>query len=355
VGTSYQTLLVIAEPATLRSAAHELGVDGWLVSTGPQRSAILPREGDGDYVDVRRLAKLLSSKVGPALSNEVVDSDAVVMAAYRDGRLVHEYVSDQAMLVDWFIDDDGRSRFRIGDREYPADSPTPRGPAGADPGALAPYGIAPVDLDRLGAALRGEFAGAGPVFAEFQHRLILKALNLDPRPLTTAFRWADPAELPGAVRITQAAPAAVTRPGADWVTIDLVLITGLPRDADPVEAGQLVADAVTDTSWPVRAQVACTGVLPGAAGGPEIVRTTMRLRPVPRTATYFVRLRIRTGPDRPCHDSVLAEAQQAWEGALRGRYGRPARQSPQILYLRPEQFELGFNAAVQYVSSRPVS
>lgn len=352
MGTSYQTLLVIGEPAALRSAAYGLGLDCWLVSAGPQRSAILPREGDGDHVDVRRLAKLLSVKAGPALSNEVVDSDVVVMAAYQDGRLVHEYVSDQAMLVDWYIDDDGRSRFRLGGRTYPAEAPAPRGPAGADPGALAPYGIAPVDVDRLGAALRGEFAGDGPVFAEFQNRLIFKALNLDPRPMTTAFRWADPADLPGAVRITPA-PATGTGPAADEVTIDLVLITGLSRNADPIEAGQLVADAVTTVPWPVRAEVACTGVLPGAAAGPDIAQTIMRLDQVPQAATFFVRLRVRSGSGRPGDETVLAEVQQAWAGALRGRYGQPARQSPQILHVRPEQFELGFNAAIHYVSSHP--
>jgi hypothetical protein len=296
---------------------------------------------------------LLSSQVAPALSNEVIDSDAVVMAAYRDGRLVHEYVSDQAMLVDWFVDDEGRSRFRLGDREYPGDAPTPTGAAGADPAALAPYGTGTVDLDRLGAALRGEFTGTGPVLAEFQHRLILKALNLDPRPLTTAFRWADPAELPGAVRIAPLDPALRAGPDGDWATIDLVLVTGLPLNADPVEAGQLVADAVTGVSWPVRAEVACTGVLPGAAAGPEVMAAVMRLSPVPRTATYFVRLQVRTERGRPVDESVLVQAQQAWSGALRGRYGQPAGQVPEILRVRPEQFQIGFNSAVQYVSSRP--
>jgi hypothetical protein len=126
------------------------------------------------------------------------------MSAYHDGRLAHEYVSDQAMLVDWFIDDDGATKFRIGEVEYPADAPTPTGPSGAEPAALAPFGVAEVDLGRLGACLRGEFAGQERVSAEQQHRMILEALNLDPRGLTIAFRHAGRAgvDLPGAQRVS---------------------------------------------------------------------------------------------------------------------------------------------------------
>ncbi len=231
MGTSYQTLLVIAEPATLRSAAHELGVGGWLVAAGPQRSAILPREGDDDYVDVRRLAKLLSTKVGPALSNEAVDSDAVVMAAYRDGRLVHEYVSDQAMLVDWFIDDDGRSRFRLGDREYPADAPTPRGPAGADPHTLAPYGIAPVDLDRLGAALHGEFAGATGSVSDQSRRLSRAATEHKSRRPTS-----DPAAESRSPASSRASSCRTSRTGP------------APSRSMPVPASKSVGDLATRAS-----------------------------------------------------------------------------------------------------------
>jgi hypothetical protein len=85
------------------------------------------------------------------------------------------------MLVDWFIDDDDTTKFRIGGVDYPAETPTPSGPSGADPAALAPFGAGDVDLDRLGACLRGEFLGRKPLFAEQQHRIILEAVNLDPR------------------------------------------------------------------------------------------------------------------------------------------------------------------------------
>jgi hypothetical protein len=65
-------------------------------------------------------------------------------------------------LVDWFIDDDGESRFRVGDVEYPASAPTPSGRSGADPDALAPFAVHPIDLNRFGAVLRGELSTAMP-------------------------------------------------------------------------------------------------------------------------------------------------------------------------------------------------
>src|SRR4030081_2768510 len=160
------------------------------------------------------------------------------MYAFRDGRVTHEYVSDQAMLVDWFIDDDDTTKFRLDGLEYPGDAPYPRGPRGADAAMLARFGVGQVDLDRLGAALRGEFDGGASLYAEFQHRLILKAMNLDPQGLTTAFRWARLEELPGPVRV----PEVRQRPDeSHGQTITVVIETGLPLDADPLEAGQVIA------------------------------------------------------------------------------------------------------------------
>jgi hypothetical protein len=104
------------------------------------------------------------------------------------------------MLVDWFIDDvDGSTKFRLDGVEYPSDAPSPTGPLGADPHGLAPFGVGEVDLDRLAAALRG---GDVRVPAEAQHWMILEALNLDPRALTTAFRHAHFITAPGGMPIS---------------------------------------------------------------------------------------------------------------------------------------------------------
>jgi hypothetical protein len=202
MGTSYQTFLVAADLARVGPALVAVGVDGLMMPAGKDRTAVMPREGDYDVADSPRMAARVSGRSGFAtLSNELVDSDVLFLRAFRDGRATHEYVSDQAMLVDWFIDGDGSTKFRLNGIEYSADAPYPTGPAGADPAVLAPFGVGRVDQRRLGAALRGEFGTGTRVPAEAQHRAILDTLNLDPRGLMTAFRFADPEDLPGSVRI----------------------------------------------------------------------------------------------------------------------------------------------------------
>lgn len=204
MGTSYQNLLLIGEPAQVRAAAVAAGTDGWLLPAGPGRVALLPREDRWDVADVATPARCLSAALGtPALANEVIDSDAVVLTVYEDGRAVHRYVSDEAMLVDWFIDDDGNPKFRIGDVEYPADAACPSGPSGADPDMFAPFGVGVVDSELLAAVLRGETADGERASADDQHYTIVAALHLDPRALTTAFRGFRDGELPGAVRVRQ--------------------------------------------------------------------------------------------------------------------------------------------------------
>jgi hypothetical protein len=172
---------VIAELADVRTGVAASGGDGLVMPAGVGRTAVMVREDEWQVADVDNLAVQLGAAYGwAALSNAVHDSDVVIMSAYRDGGLTHRYVSDQAMLVDWFIDDNGTTKFRIGEVEYPEDAPSPSGPLGADPAVLAPFGTGRVDLERLGACLRGHFADQEHVFAEQQHKMILEALNLDP-------------------------------------------------------------------------------------------------------------------------------------------------------------------------------
>ncbi|GAA1398473.1 hypothetical protein [Catellatospora coxensis] len=207
MGTSYENLLLIGEPEQVRAAAVAAGSDGWLVPAGPGRVALLPREDRWDVADVAAPASRLSAALGtPALTNEVIDSDAVVMTVYQDGRAVHRYVSDEAVLVDWFIDDDGNAMFRIGDVEHPADAAHPTGPSGADPEVFAPFGVGVVDRERLAAVLRGEPVDGERLRADDQHHRIIEALHLDPVALTTAFRGFLDGDLPGAVRVRPDAP-----------------------------------------------------------------------------------------------------------------------------------------------------
>jgi hypothetical protein len=351
VGTSYQTLLVIGELSAVRDALAAAGVDGLVMPAGTGRTAVIPKEGAHGYVDPAAMARRVSGQAGfPALSNEVSDSDVVLMNTFRDGRRTHEYVSDQGMLVDWFIDDDGTTKFRIGDVEFPADAPHPDGPLGADAAMLAPFGLGPVDLDRLGAALRGEIGGGKRLSAETQHGAILSAMNLDPRGLTTAFRWARIDTLPGAVRINDGHP-----PDGSTRTIPLVIVTGLPLEADPVEAGQIIADAVKDAAWVLHADVGYLAVVPGAAGAENIEsRSRQKLAPAPQRATFFVALHFTPpiyGGENPEDRYVVGAAARAWTRALTSRYGLIYDQAF-VAPIAPEPFAVGFGAAQEIRSTR---
>ncbi len=343
MGTSYQTVLVAAGLARIRRALEGAGLDAWVLPAGEERTAVIPREGDDDYVNPARLAAGLSARTGaPALSHDVVDSDFLAMTAFRAGKGYHRYLSDQSMLVDWFIDDDGQTRFRLGGVEYPADAPVPAGPSGADPAVLAEFGVGSVDLDRLGRALRGEFEGTGPVYPEFQHRLILTAMNLDPRGLTTAFRWVGREELPDAVRIRPSARESAPR-------VSLVVIAGLPADAYESDAGQVLADAVAGAPFPIRATFGRMGVMPGAAGGAEILITMSRLGRVPRAVVYFVALEVEPGRSDA---EAIASAEQLWGAVLSARYGMAPDAGLATVRVSPEQFDIGFAAAVEHRSTR---
>jgi len=209
MGTSYQTLLVAAALPAVVAELAAAGITGAALQAGPDRTAVLPREDDFGYADTERMGRWISRRFGhPTLGNVLIDSDVVVLCAFRAGEQIHQYVSEQSMLVDWFMDDQDRSRFRIGDVDQPEDAVPPTGPLGTDPDALAPFGVGEVDRERLRAALEGDVdrtlraaldgedpdwlrsaLDATPIWAELQHRLILEALNLDPAGLTTAFRY----------------------------------------------------------------------------------------------------------------------------------------------------------------------
>ncbi|MEV6925638.1 hypothetical protein AB0M46_14215 [Dactylosporangium sp. NPDC051485] len=344
MGTSYQNLMVVGDLADVVGALADLGADAWVLPAASGRAAVLPREGPHNHADADGLARAISATLHTAaMSNVVFDSDVVLINIYRNGNRVHEYVSEREMLVDWFIDENDEPKFRLGGVEYPADAEYPKGPGGANPQIFAPLGVGPMDLDRLGATLRGDFGTDGQVFAEFQHRLIMKALNLDPTGLTTAFRWARPEDLPGAVRVKPADRAP--RLPAGWTSVKVALVAGLPPDADQVAVGQFLADAVASAPLPMRAIVGCAGVLHGPAGGAEIFMAQARIRS--RTAAYYIELQS-SGADQR---QVLDAARRVWTQALSDRYGSAAHQALELISLTEEQFDLGFGRATDYCST----
>jgi hypothetical protein len=200
MGSTYETLLVAADFGATVDALREAGVVAVVVPLADKRVAVLPQEGEWDAAPVYSIGADLSLSLDcPALAMYVFDSDLVRCFVIRDGETAHTYISDAEMLVEWFEDDDGEFRPRIGDDVYPVDMEIPKGPIGDDPAAFAPFAVGPPDLDSIGAALRAEGSPRASLRAEVQHWAIIEALGLPPRALTTAYRHCDPADLPGAV------------------------------------------------------------------------------------------------------------------------------------------------------------
>jgi hypothetical protein len=148
------------------------------------------------------------------LAAQVHDSDVVMAQVYHGGRQIHSYVSDRSMLVEWFEDDDGQFTFTIKGVVYLADTAAPTGPQGDDPTAFTAFGVGDVDLDRIGAAQRGEVENEEqtPLFADRQHWAIPQPLNLNSHALTIAFPHAHHVDLTGAIQVGDAAATKATDP-----------------------------------------------------------------------------------------------------------------------------------------------
>ena len=204
MGTSYETLLVAAAFDAVVDAVAATGPTAIVVPLAEERVAVLPRERI--YVaEVEPLAVALSGQLRcPALTSVVFDSNVVFCDVYRDGEWVHGYVSRREMTAEWFEDVDGTFKLRFEGNVYPADWSVPEGPQGDDPAAFVGFAVGPPDLDRIGAALRGDGPTDGKLWAEEQHRAIIEALGLPPGPCTVAYRHTEVGDLPGAVEVLAA-------------------------------------------------------------------------------------------------------------------------------------------------------
>jgi hypothetical protein len=202
MGSTYETFLVAAALDATVNALRAAGITAVVVPLATERVAVIPDEGDRDSAPVQSIGEDLSLRLGrAALAMYVFDSHLIHCYVIHDGETVHTYVSDAEMLVEWFEDDDGEFRPRIGNVVYPVGFEFPKGPIGDDPAVFAPFAAGPLDLVTVGAALRGENAegDASRWRAEQQHWAIIEALGLPPRALTTAYRHCDPASFPAAV------------------------------------------------------------------------------------------------------------------------------------------------------------
>jgi hypothetical protein len=202
MGTSYETMLVAADLPAVVDAVSATGRSAILMPVADERIAVIPREKSNGVAELPSLATAISTQLGrPVLTSLVFDSDVIECVVYQDGQPVHRYLSDQDMTVEMFEDDDGEFKPVIDGVVYPADHPIPTGPLGDDATRFLPFVVGTPDLDRLGAALRGEVdrEERHPLMAERQHRAIMEALGLPAEPLTVAYRHVDLGDFPTAI------------------------------------------------------------------------------------------------------------------------------------------------------------
>ncbi|MGC1211063.1 hypothetical protein [Micromonospora sp. IBHARD004] len=186
MGSSYQTILATGNLVDVRAAVSASQQAAVIIPVAEDRWAVVPLQEDGVYAETENLAKLLSLAQGSvAASFDVFDSDVIVATLFRDGRSYHEYLSDQAYLVETWDDDDNEILFDLLGRPYPPGASPPSGAYGADPAAFAALGVGLVDESELGVAL-----SRSGLRADEQHHAILHALHLDCGPLTMSSKEA---------------------------------------------------------------------------------------------------------------------------------------------------------------------
>jgi hypothetical protein len=194
MGTSYQGLLVVGDLETVAEALAEGGVTAYVATAATGRIAVIPK-GDPRWnvVDLTPIAVLLSGPLGlPVLAHDMYDSDRLALWIFQRGVITHEYISDMASVGNVDETGEGFTRTVDGVTYGLNDSNAPRGPRGADPDKLAPFGVGTIDKARLGALL---VSAADWVFANELHAAIAEALNLDPNPLMVAYHWFERGEI----------------------------------------------------------------------------------------------------------------------------------------------------------------
>jgi hypothetical protein len=180
MGSTYQTILAVGESGDVQRAIDSYGRPVAITSVGERRWAVVP-QGEYGYAETAPLAELLS-QAGYAATFEVHDSDVLTSAVYRNGAVIHQYLSDQAYLVEYWDDEGNELLSDMLGRSYRPSETPPHGPAGADPDAFVALGVEPLDRIALAAALN-----TPTLRADSLHHDILHALNLTPGPLQRTY------------------------------------------------------------------------------------------------------------------------------------------------------------------------
>jgi hypothetical protein len=184
MGSTYQTALAVGELADIQEFLDRMGIEALTEAVGPRRWAVVPKETENGRAETEKVARRLSTLAGGlAAAFQVHDSDALTAQLFRDGEQFHSYLSNRAVLMEWYDDDDNEILINLLGEPWTGDEPPPEEAIGGNADLFAPLGAGEIDLDALGRSLVDT-----KQFAERQHAAILRALNLRPDPLTEAYR-----------------------------------------------------------------------------------------------------------------------------------------------------------------------
>ncbi|MFG1608431.1 hypothetical protein [Actinoplanes sp. NPDC049265] len=175
MGTSFQVVVAAGDENAVRAAVAATGQEADVRAIGESRWAVVPATTEHEaYAETDELARHLSEPAGAvAASFQVFDSDVLLAGLYRAGRHYHDYLSDQAYLMEYWEDDGTELMVDMLGRPYGPDDEPPTGPYGADVAAFLPFAAGPVDSDAVAAALT-----ATTEMAEDQFHQLLHALNM---------------------------------------------------------------------------------------------------------------------------------------------------------------------------------
>ncbi|GAA0912401.1 hypothetical protein [Virgisporangium aurantiacum] len=120
----------------------------------------------------------------------------------------------------------------------------------------------------------------------------------------------------------------------------LVAEVVLPKDADPGEAAEVLADAVGRA---MHAAIAYTPAIPEGAAEPRLVDSPLEPPPGHQIAVYFARLLVES-KTKPEPAKVFAHLDIAWSHAWKRRYSRTGHQRPVFVPTTMDRFNLGYAA-----------
>lgn len=132
-----------------------------------------------------------------------------------------------------------------------------------------------------------------------------------------------------------------------------VLTVAIPAGTDPIEAAQVLVDAVAGRTPTMRADIGYTPVVPAAATiDPQYLQLLTPPTATQRLATYFVRVHVKRVGDPANRGAATGSMYDAWLIAARDHFGHTDDTQLNFAPITPDQFDAGYSHASEYRTSR---